>query len=297
MEQQIPDFYSLPISNDFLFKHVLLFKPICKHIIEELFHTKIADITYLQTEETIDVYPDSHGIRLDVKIADANNTHYNLEMQVRNTKNIKTGKYLLPKRTRYYQAMLDVDMLQKGQDYDELAATYIIFFCLFDFFEAGQRIYTFKKRCLENLDIELNDEATLVFLNTKGTKGRVSSDIQSLFDYINNNIITSDFTKEVDNTIVNIKNDKKVREAYMTYEMRMKDLRNEAFYEGEAKGLAEGRAEGEAVGMAKGKSEGKFEAIKNLMSTLSCSIDKAMDMLKTPPEERQYFKDMLAKNL
>ena len=75
----------------------------------------------------------------------------------------------------------------------------------------------------------------------------------------------------------------------MTYEMRMKDLRNEAFYEGEAKGLAEGRAEG--------KSEGKFEAIKNLMSTLSCSIDKAMDMLKTPPEERQYFKDMLAKNL
>ena len=79
----------------------------------------------------------------------------------------------------------------------------------------------------------------------------------------------------------------------MTYEMRMKDLRNEAFYEGEAKGLAEG----EALGMAKGKSEGKFEAIKNLMSTLSCSIDKAMDMLKTPPEERQYFKDMLAKNL
>ena len=236
MEQLITDFYKLPISNDFLFKHVLLFKPICKHILEELFHTEIADITYLQTEETIDVYPDSHGIRLDVKIADANNTHYNLEMQVKNTKNLKTGKYLLPKRTRYYQAMLDVDMLQKGQDYDELAATYIIFFCLFDFFGAKQRVYTFRKRCLENLDIELKDEATIIFLNTKGTKGNVSSDIQSLFDYINNNVITSSFTQEVADTIVNIKNDKKVRSAYMTYEMRMKDLRNEAFYEGEAKG-------------------------------------------------------------
>ena len=141
--------------------------------------------------------------------------------------------------------MLDVDMLQKGQDYDELAATYIIFFCLFDFFEANQRIYTFRKRCLENLDIELQDEATIVFLNTTGTKGQVSSDIQSLFDYINNNVITSSFTQEVADTIVNIKNDKKVRSAYMTYEIRMKDLHNEAFYEGEAKGRAEGEAAGE----------------------------------------------------
>lgn len=115
MEQLITDFLKLPISNDFLFKHVLLFKPICKHILEELFHTEIADITYLQSEETIDVYPNSHGIRLDVKIADANNTHYNLEMQVKNPKNPKTGNKLLPKRTRYYQAMLDVDMLQKGR--------------------------------------------------------------------------------------------------------------------------------------------------------------------------------------
>ena len=265
MEQLITDFYKLPISNGFLFKHVLLFKPICKHILEELFHTKIADITYLQSEETIDVYPDSHGIRLDVKIADANNTHYNLEMQVKNTKNIKTGKYLLPKRTRYYQAMLDVDMLQKGQDYDELASTYIIFFCLFDFFGANQRVYTFRKRCLENLDIELQDEATIIFLNTKGTKGQVSSDIQSLFDYINSNVITSSFTQEVADTIVNIKNGKKVRSAYMTYEMRMKDLRNEAFYEGEAVGMAKGEAKGRAEGEAVGETKEKFATVKRML--------------------------------
>ena len=272
MEQLITDFYKLPISNDFLFKHVLLFKPICKHILEELFHTEIADITYLQTEETIDVYPDSHGIRLDVKIADANNTHYNLEMQVQNPKNPKTGNKLLPKRTRYYQAMLDVDMLQKGQDYDELDATYIIFFCLFDFFGANQRVYTFRKRCLENLDIELKDEATIIFLNTKSTKGKVSSDIQSLFDYINSNVITSSFTQEVADTIVNIKNDKKVRSAYMTYEMRMKDLRNEAFYEGEAVGMAKGRAEGEAKGKAEGETKEKFATVKRMLKRGKSSL-------------------------
>ncbi len=134
--------------------------------------------------------------------------------------------------------MLDTDMLQKGQDYDELSPTYIIFFCLFDFFQDSQRIYTFKKRCLENMNIELADEAVIMFLNTLGSKGDVSPDIQSLFDYINSNTINSNFTREVADTIVEIKNDKKVRDAYMTYEMRMKDLRDEAH----AEGLAEGKA-------------------------------------------------------
>ena len=44
-----------------------------------------------------------------------------------------------------------------------------------------------------------------------------------------------------------------------------------------------------------GINEGKAESIKNLMSTMNVSIDQAMDILKTPPEEHQYFKDLLAK--
>ena len=200
MQKQISNLDKLTLSNDFLFKHVMLRKRICKHILEELLHTEIADITYLEAEQTIDVYPDSYGIRLDVRIADTANTHYNLEMQVKNPVNRATGKFLLPKRTRYYQAMLDTDMLQKGQDYDELSPTYIIFFCL--------------------------------------------------FDYINSNTINSNFTREVADTIVEIKNDKKVRDAYMTYEMRMKDLRDEAHAEGKAEGLAEGKAKGLAEGKA-----------------------------------------------
>ena len=83
------------------------------------------------------------------------------------------------------------------------------------------------------------DEAAIMFLNTLGTKGDVSPDIQSLFDYINNNTVTSNFTREVADTIKEIKNDKKVRDSYMTYEMRMKDIREESLAEGEAKGKAE----------------------------------------------------------
>ena len=60
-------------------------------------------------------------------------------------------------------------------------------------------------------------------------------------------------------------------------------------------GINDGRAEGKAEGLAEGKAEGKAESITNLMSTMNVSIDQAMDILKTPPEEHQYFKDLLAK--
>ena len=46
-----------------------------------------------------------------------------------------------------------------------------------------------------------------------------------------------------------------------------------------------------------GINEGKAESIKNLMFTLNVSIDQAMDILKTPPEEHQYFKYLLDNNL
>ena len=39
------------------------------------------------------------------------------------------------------------------------------------------------------------------------------------------------------------------------------------------------------AGINNWKAKGKAESIKNLMSTLNVSIDQAMDILKTPPEE------------
>lgn len=285
MSTKYDNFYNLKLSSDFMFKQVMMRKRICKHLLEEILQTQITDITYLGAEQTLDVYPDSRGIRLDIKLADDTGTHYNLEMQVKNPVGKDSHKSLLPKRTRYYQAMLDVDMLHKTQDFDALAPTYIIFICLFDFLEDAQRIYTFKKRCLENLDLELADESTIMFLNPTGTKGNISPDIQSLYDYINNNAITSDFTQEIADTIIAIKNDKKVRNAYMTYEMRMKDLRNEAF------------AEGEAKGEAKGKINTTLTLLKNLMNNSHCSIDDAMNSLGIIIEERQQYKDLLTKGV
>ena len=233
MQDLLTKFANLTIQSDFIFKKVMSRKRICKHLLEELLQIEIADINYIEAEKTIDPNYTSHGIRLDIIVADDKNTHYNLEMQVKNNKNPNSNTHVLPKRSRYYQALLDFDLLQAGQPYDLLPPTFIIFICIFDFFEKGNYVYTFKKRCLENLELELPDEATTMLLNTKGSHGEISKDLKSFYDYVNNHIVTTDFTKQIDDEISYLKLDTKVRREYMLMEARLLDERREGIAEGE----------------------------------------------------------------
>lgn len=266
-------FSKLSIKHDFMFKKVMRSKRICKHLLEEVLQTKIADISYPETEKTIEPAYDSRGIRLDVTVDDDKNTHYNLEMQVKNIKNPDTGIYVLPKRTRYYQAMIDIESLQKGQDYDLLPPTFIIFICVFDFFNEGNYIYTFKKRCLENLHLELPDETTTIFLNTVGNHGNITNDLKSFFEYVNKEVITSDFTKQIDEEVTDIKHNKKVRKEYMLYEAMKMDIKREA------------RAEGEL--------NANLNSIKTIMQKKGWSAEQAMELLDIPATDYDWYLDKL----
>ena len=249
MQDLLTKFANLTIQSDFIFKKVMSRKRICKHLLEELLQIEIADINYIEAEKTIEPDYTSHGIRLDIIIADDKNTHYNLEMQVKNNKNPNTNTHVLPKRSRYYQALLDFDLLQAGQPYDLLPPTFIIFICFFVFFEKGNYVYTFKKRCLENLELELPDEATTMLLNTKGSHGEISKDLKSFYDYVNNHIVTTDFTRQIDDEISYLKLDTKVRREYMLMEARLLDERREGEAVGFVKGKDIGLVEGEAMGI------------------------------------------------
>ena len=137
MQDLAKKFENLTIQSDFIFKKVMSRKRICIHLLEELLQIKIADINYIEAEKSLEPDYTSRGIRLDIIVEDDKNTHYNLEMQVKNNKNPHTKAFVLPKRSRYYQALLDIDLLQQGQEYDLLPPTYVIFICVFDFFTKG----------------------------------------------------------------------------------------------------------------------------------------------------------------
>ena len=229
----------------------------------------IEDIVYIETEKTLQPYYDSRGIRLDVILADKNHTRYNLEMQARNVIS-KAGVALLPKRTRYYQPVIDMDMLKQGENFDQLNPLVLIFICTFDFYKEGRYVYTFKSRCLENLELELANDVTVKLVNAKGKHGQVNTLLKNFLRYVMTDEPVDEFTEDVARQIVAVKNDPIARRDYMVLATRIKDARRAGYVEGEAKGREAGLAEGEAKGREAGLAEG--EAKK--------SRETAIEMLK-----------------
>ena len=121
---RIKPWEELTIQDDYMFKLIMGVKSICLSLLQSILHMEIADIHYLETEKSVDARYQGKGIRMDVYVRDDANTVYNIEMQVR----MPEGKSLF-KRTRYYQSMIDADLLETGADYDELNKTIIIFIC------------------------------------------------------------------------------------------------------------------------------------------------------------------------
>ena len=231
-------FEDLKISNDFMFKEVMKSnKGLCKRLVGSIMQQEIEDIVYIDTEKTLQPYYDSRGIRLDVILADENHTRYNLEMQARNVIS-KAGVALLPKRTRYYQSVIDMDMLKKGQDFDELNPLVLIFICTFDFYNEGRYMYTFKSRCLENLELELANDVTVKLVNAKGKQGKVNTLLKNFLQYVMTNKPVDDFTKDVERQVWAVKNDKKAREEYMVLQAKIREHEIVAFEAGEAQGEA-----------------------------------------------------------
>ncbi|MDY3840929.1 MAG: hypothetical protein SOZ64_06700, partial [Phascolarctobacterium succinatutens] len=66
-------------------------------------------------------------------------------------------------------------------------------------------------------------------------------------------IVTTDFTKQIDDEISYLKLDTKVRREFMLMEARLLDERREGEAVGIAKGKEIGLVEGEAIGLAKEK--------------------------------------------
>ena len=269
----------LTIQDDFMFKKVMQCKRICMRLISEIMQVEVRDITYLETEKTIEAYFEGRGIRLDVLVADDKGTHYNIEMQVRNTIGKSTGKALLPKRTRYYQGSIDTDMLQKGQNFDELPPLVLIFICAFDLFDQERYLYEFKSRCTEDHELVLDNEVTVMFLNALGHRGNVSQLVKNFLQYVNDHVPKDDFTNEVEDEVVRLNHDKEVRREFMVLSTRLKDAEMIGEEKGIKKGIkkgAEEKAQEVAINMLKdGVALGLIKRYSNLSEAEIRSIAQA----------------------
>ena len=226
----------LNLEDDFLFAKVMSDRNICKELLENILQVKIEKVELVEEQKTIDLLLESKGIRLDVYVKDENNTIYNVEMQ--------RGKHKsLPKRLRYYQGNIDLDLISKGEDYKKLSKSYIIFICTFDLFNKGRHKYTFKNICLEDSSIILNDETEKIILNTKGVMNDLSEELLEFLAYVEESTddivekFKGNLVKNIHKKVKEVKNDILVEVEFMT----LLERDREKIEEGRREGIEEAR--------------------------------------------------------
>lgn len=216
----------LTFTDDYMFGYVMQNKKVCKGLLERLLNIKIEKLEYPKLQKTISPHFKSKGVRLDVYVEDSNRV-FDIEIQNMNNKE-------LPKRTRYYQSMMDIDLLSKGKKYSQLKESFIIFVCKDDFFGEDFPCYTFSNRCHEKLTLDLGDKCRKIFFNASAYSKEKNIEIKSILEYIINKKSSTDFTKMIDQIVERAKENKTFRGDYMIWGLAEYDAEERGYKAGVA---------------------------------------------------------------
>ena len=178
------------------------------------------------------------------------------------------------KRRPVRRAHIDANQLEKGQYYDSMRPSYVIFICTFDPFGKSLYRYSFRNVCREDGTLELRDEAYKLFFNTKGTRGEIANTLREILTYINHpgaypvHGSKVELIHRIEEAVEEAKMDIEWREAYMMYQTRIYDAAMEARMKGLREGRAEGREKGLREGRAEGRAEGERKARQEMARTM-----------------------------
>ena len=166
----------------------------------------------------------------------------------------------LGKRTRYYQSMIDIDAIMKGEPYKNLKESYILFICKTDPFVTenekgyGLPCYTFKNICKENCAVDLDDKSVKVIYNASAYEQEKNEKIRKFLKYVSTNEPgEDDFTKRLSATVEMIKENDRFRSDYAAMNLHDYDITTMA----KEAGIEEGKEIG--------RDEQAIEATKNLL--------------------------------
>ena len=224
------------IGNTFLFGKVMTSNP---NLLLELLQYSLPEFHIQQIENPekeadVKLSMDAHGVRLDVITTDDQGRRIDVEMQMRDEKNI-------PRRMRYYEGSIDQATLEKGQNYNRLGDVVILFITPFDPFDAhGYYKYTFRNTCQEDKEIVLDDGVTKVILNAAGHKGEITSELKEFLQLVAGNVDPAcypegSFADRVQRQVHIARRNARWRKEYMDWEMTLRNERE--------KGREEGRME------------------------------------------------------
>lgn len=166
------------------------------------------------------------SVRLDVLATDNVGRKYNIEIQ-------RSDKGAGRKRARYNSSMMDANLLEKGEDFDRLPETYVIFITETDVMEKGLPLYRIERCILETGEI-FGDGSHILYVNGAYRDETPIGKLMHDFSCTN----PSDMHYEILADRVRFFKESKEGIAIMC--KAMEDMRNESLKEGIKEGIKEG---------------------------------------------------------
>ena len=99
----------------------------------------------------------NRSVRLDVLATDSTGRRFNIEIQ-------RADRGAGRKRARYNSSMMDANLLQKGEDFEQLPETYVVFITEHDVMAKGLPLYQVE-RCILATGEKFEDGAHIIYVN------------------------------------------------------------------------------------------------------------------------------------
>ena len=172
--------------------------------------------------------------------------------------------------------MIDLNTIEKGENYKKLKESYVIFICTFDPFHQGKAQYTFENYCIEDKELKLDDGTKKIFFNAKDYINAENEELREFLKYVNGEKSDNPFVREVEDRVAQVKASKEWRLEYVTLLMREQEIWEEA----EEKGREEGREEG---------IRGTVNLLKELNIPLQTILVKIQQQYNLSPEASKKY--------
>ncbi|MCI9576963.1 MAG: nuclease [Clostridiales bacterium] len=191
----------------------------------------------------------NRSVRLDILATDDTGKKYNIEIQ-------REDRGAGRKRARYNSSMMDANLLKKGEDFEQLPETYVIFITEKDVMGEGQALYEIE-RYIKGSGKPFLDGTHILYVNGRYQDETPVGRLMHDFNCTN----ASDMHYKV--LAEEVRFFKEQKEGILIMCKAMEDMRNQALQEG----LEAGRKEGIKEGIQKGRKEGIQEGIKEGIQT------------------------------
>ena len=180
-----------------------------------------------------------------------------------------------------YEAMLDMDALMKGEDYENLKESHVLFICKYDPFKDksgrpfGLPRYTFRNSCEENNLVNLDDKSLKMFYNSTAYEDEKDERIKALLRFVQTNEPQKDdFANRLAALVAKFKQNEKFKQEYARMNLHDRDIRKE--------------------GMKLGAQQKAVENAKNFLRMNVLTPEQIAQGTGLPLEQVQELADKLA---